>query len=53
MDETVLTALKPFPTLLHLAEVHFSLKNSGDGDLFTFVDNGDGTFDLTSGNTPT
>lgn len=50
-DETVLSSIKTFSDLTTSTGGSFSLSNSGDGNLFTFIDNGDGTFDLTSGNT--
>ena len=50
-DETVLTSIKTFSDLTTSAGGSFSLSSADDDDLFTFVDNGDGTFDLTSGST--
>ena len=50
-DETVLTSIKTFSDLTTSAGGSFSLSTADDGDLFTFVDNGNGTFDLTSGST--
>ena len=48
-DETVLTSIKTFSDLTTSTGGSFSLSTAGDGNLFTFVDNGNGTFDLTSG----
>ena len=48
-DETVLTSIKTFSDLATSTGGNFTLSAAGDGNLFTFVDNGDGTFELTSG----
>lgn len=48
-DETVLTSIKAFSDLNSSTTGSFSLSSAQDGDLFTFTDNGDGTFDLVSG----